>query len=260
MAERFAVENRRHIEQSERGFAESMLGNTYTVRVYARCKNVARGTVVIDGRDGYSVHTAYIVCGSDNIGASVCGIAVGILMDPESGGFSVVLSAEDAKETVWTQYKIAETVDFWENGNTPKIYCLREKSCGAVVFTGDGDDRKYLVIRMNLGHCGLPKGHIEKYETEEETAIREVREETGVEITLIEGFRKSVVYSLTARTTKESIYFLGRFDGDSVKIQEAEVSSYRLCAYEQARRLITYENDRAILDAAEELLRAADGA
>ncbi len=259
MAKRFPSENRRYIEQSERGFAESLLGNTYTVRVYARYKNVARGTVVINIGNGYSVHTAYIVCGSENIGAIIDGTAVGILMDTEGGGYSVALAAKDACEVEWSQYKIAEAVDYWESDNTPKIYCLREKSCGAVVYTGDGKDRKYLVIRMNLGHCGLPKGHIEKYETEEETAIREVREETGVGITLIEGFRRSVVYSLSARTTKESVYFLGRFDGDSVKIQESEVSSYRLCPYEQARRLITYENDRNILDEAEELLRGREG-
>ena len=155
-----------------------------------------------------------------------------------------------------SQHDIAEAVDFWESDNSPKIYCLHEKSCGAVVYTGDGKDRRYLIIRMNLGHCGLPKGHIEKFETERETAIREIREETGVSVTLDPDFRRSVVYSLTPRTTKESVYFLGRFDGDDVKIQESEVSSYKLCSYEEARRYITYENDRTILDAAEERLKA----
>ena len=255
MAERYTLENRRHIEQSERGFAESMLGKSYTVRVYARYKNTARGTVVINGNDGYSVHTAYIICASENIGTFVDGVAVGILIDERSGAFSMVLSETADEGQFWMQYQIAEAVDYWENGNAFKIYCLREKSCGAVVYTESENERRYLIIRMNLGHCGLPKGHIEKYETEEETAIREVKEETGVDITLVEGFRKSVIYSLSSRTTKESVYFLGRFDGDSVKIQEAEVSSYRLCSYEQARRIITYENDRTILDAAEELLR-----
>ena len=170
----------------------------------------------------------------------------------------MVLKEQVSEDDPVTQYQVAEAVDYWESENSPKIYCLREKSCGAVVYTGDGTDRRYLIIRMNLGHCGLPKGHIEKFETERDTAMREVLEETGVKITLDPDFRKSVVYSLTARTTKESVYFLGRFEGEDVKIQEAEVSSYRLCSYEEARRYITYENDRAILDAAEELLSAAE--
>ena len=252
MAERYLAENRRHIEQSERSFSESILGNNYTMRVYARHGNIARGTVMINGRGACSVHNAYMIDGSEDLASSVTGTAVGVLIDKRCGSVSIVLANV---ERIWYQYELAEAVDYWECTNDNKIYCLREKSCGAVVFTEKGGERRYLVIRMNLGHCGLPKGHIEKYESETETAIREVREETGVDITLIDGFRMTVEYSLSSRTKKESVYFLGKFDGDTVRIQEAEVSSYRLCGYEMARRLITYENDRAILDAAEALLQ-----
>lgn len=254
MAERAWAENRRYIEQAERSLAESVLGKSYHIRVYARKDSVARGTVMLEDGSGYNVHTAYFICSGCKIGDNVEGTAVGVLIDSVSGAFTLVLADTSMEGVTWTQNMIAEAVDYWENGNSAKIYCLREKSCGAVVYTETGEGRLYLIIRMNLGHCGLPKGHVEKYETEEETAMREVREETGVVVTLAENFRCSVVYSLTARTSKESVYFLGRFDGDRVRIQESEVSSYRLCPYEQARRLITYENDRAILDAAERLL------
>ena len=252
MAERFFAENRRYAEQSERGFAESILGNTYTARIYAKHANLARGTVTVEYKGATNVHSAYVVCASGEADGNFSGTAVGVLIDKTTGGVSVVL-AEDAGRT-WYQNEIAEAIEYFSGDSDFKVYCLREKSCGAVVFTEDDGVRKYLVIRMNLGHCGLPKGHVEKYENEEMTAKREVREETGVEITLVDGFRMAVEYSLTSKTKKESVYFLGRFCGDSVKIQESEVSSYRLCPYEEARRLITYENDRAILDAAEKLL------
>ncbi len=251
MGHRFFSEGRRFGDQSERSFAESVLGSQYTVRVYARHENVFRGTATITSKGVSSVHTAYIICSERTEAPCISGTVVGILIDRDSGSVSVVLSDKDS---FLYQHEIAEAVDYWEGEKRNKIYCLREKSCGAVVFTEEGGERKYLIIRMNLGHCGLPKGHTEKYESEVETAIREVREETGVNITLVEGFRKSVEYSLSARTKKESVYFLGRFDGDEIKIQPSEVSSYRLCSYEHARRLITYENDRMILDAAEELL------
>lgn len=253
MGHRFSGDGRRFGDQSERSFAESVLGAQYTVRVYARHNNVFRGTVTINNRGTSSVHTAYAICSSETTAPSISGTAVGILIDRNCGSVSVVLSDKDS---FLYQHEIAEAVDYWESENNNKIYCLREKSCGAVVFTEEGGERKYLIIRMNLGHCGLPKGHTEKYEDEIATAIREVREETGVEITLVAGFRKAVEYSLSARTKKESVYFLGRFDGDEIKIQPSEVSSYRLCSYEHARKIITYENDRAILDAAEELLRS----
>ncbi len=256
MADRFGTENRRHLEQSERFKAEALLENTYPVRVYSWIGNVARGTVTLDSKDGYSVHTAYVVCEKESCLCSFEAVSKGVLIDRENNSVSIVLCEKALADGDWSQYRVAEAVDYWESENAPKIYCLHEKSCGAVVYTGDGSDRRYLIIRMNLGHCGLPKGHVEKFESEHDTAIREVKEETGVEITLDPDFRKSVSYYLTQRTTKESVYFLGRFEGDSVKIQESEVSSYKLCSYEEARRLITYENDRAILDAAEELLNS----
>lgn len=253
MGRRFWGEGRRFADQSERSFAESVLGGEYNVRVYARHGGVSRGTATITNKGGSSVHNAYVICDSD--ADTVLGTAVGVLIDRASGSISVVLSDKD---DYLYQHEIAEAVDYWEKTNDNKIYCLREKSCGAVVFTEEGGERKYLIIRMNLGHCGLPKGHTEKYEDEIATALREVREETGVEITLVDGFRKAVEYSLSARTKKESVYFLGRFNGKNIKIQESEVSSYRLCSYEMARKLITYENDRAILDAAEALLSSKE--
>jgi len=250
---KIGADYRRAAEFSERNYAQTLLGRVYDARIYARHGDMARGTVRLCEADGCYVHTAYLIGAKE--GQSISGTAIGVLVDQVTGSLSVVLDAEDgAASRIWTQSDIAEAVDYWECGNSPRIWCLHEKSCGAVVYTGEGAARKYLIIRMHLGHCGLPKGHVEKFESEHETALREVREETGVAVTLIDGFRETVVYALTPRTTKESVYFLGKFDGESVVIQPSEVSAYRLCPYEEARALITYDNDRAVLDAAHRFL------
>ena len=49
-----------------------------------------------------------------------------------------------------------------------------EKSCGAIVFTEDDEGIKYVIIESKEGYFGFPKGHVEKNETELETARREV--------------------------------------------------------------------------------------
>ena len=64
-----------------------------------------------------------------------------------------------------------------------------EKSCGAVVFTMVGDTLKYLLVHSVNGFWGFPKGHVEAGESEYDTAKREIREETGVNVTFIDGFR-----------------------------------------------------------------------
>ena len=68
-----------------------------------------------------------------------------------------------------------------------------EKSCGAIVFTHENGIRKYVIIRetgIYQGYCGFPKGHMEAGETEQDTAIREVKEETGLDVELLDGFRQ----------------------------------------------------------------------
>ena len=45
------------------------------------------------------------------------------------------------------------------------------------------------MVKQLLGHWGFPKGHIEKDETEYETALREVKEETNIDARIIDGFR-----------------------------------------------------------------------
>ena len=62
----------------------------------------------------------------------------------------------------------------------------KEKSCGAVVFRKSASKLEFIAVKSKAnGHWGFPKGHVETGESEAETAIREVFEETGLRITLI---------------------------------------------------------------------------
>lgn len=71
----------------------------------------------------------------------------------------------------------------------------KEKSCGAVVFRREGERVLFLLEHMVQGHISLPKGHVESGETEAETALREIREETGLEAVLDTSFRHVITYS-----------------------------------------------------------------
>jgi 8-oxo-dGTP pyrophosphatase MutT (NUDIX family) len=64
-----------------------------------------------------------------------------------------------------------------------------EKSCGAVVFTKENNDLNYIIIRSLESFCGFPKGHVEGTESDIQTALREVKEETGLSVDIVDGFR-----------------------------------------------------------------------
>jgi 8-oxo-dGTP pyrophosphatase MutT (NUDIX family) len=67
-----------------------------------------------------------------------------------------------------------------------KLKLRREKSAGAVIFHR-GVRIEYLLLRAN--YWGFPKGLIEARERENVTALREVKEETGLDVRIVEGFR-----------------------------------------------------------------------
>jgi 8-oxo-dGTP pyrophosphatase MutT (NUDIX family) len=131
-----------------------------------------------------------------------------------------------------------------------------EKSCGGVVFTRTGNTVRYLIIRHLGGHCGFPKGHIEPGESEQETAIREIREETGLAVSLVEGFRAADSYPFPNKSGvwKEVVYFLAGFSDQTIHTQPEEISEAYLVSYEEALRLLPFPEAKRILTEAHHFL------
>ena len=132
-----------------------------------------------------------------------------------------------------------------------------EKSCGAVVFTRDGGRIKYVIVETKNGCFGFPKGHVEKGESEIETAVREILEETGLCVDLKDGFREESFYTFTwggEEISKHVVYFLAEFSRQSIKVQESELNSVRLMTYEDAIKTLQFADIKGILAKANEFI------
>ena len=125
----------------------------------------------------------------------------------------------------------------------------QEKSCGALLFRIK-EEPQVLMIRQVQGHWCFPKGHVEKDETEEETALREIREETGLKASINNGFRETLGYSPKEGVYKEVGYYAGTVKGGKKKVQEEELSEIRWVNFEKARELVTYANDAEMFEKA----------
>ena len=132
----------------------------------------------------------------------------------------------------------------------------REKSCGALVYRYEGDRLMLLLLRhRHGGHWSFPKGHVEGEETEIETALREIREETGLSVSLREGFRHTVEYYPKPGVRKQVVYFLGEAPADAKIVrQEEEISELHWVEWSQAVEAVTFTNDRNLLNFAWEYL------
>ena len=108
-----------------------------------------------------------------------------------------------------------------------------------------------MIIRSTEGFCGFPKGHVEAGETDEMTALREIREETGLDVRLIDGFvaTDSHPHIREGRppVMKEMVYFLAEYQGQTPKAQLSEVSEILLLPFEEAMAIFEYESTKRIL-------------
>lgn len=131
---------------------------------------------------------------------------------------------------------------------------IMEKSCGAVVFTVRDGQRLYLLEHMVRGHVSLCKGHVEGAETEHETALREIREETGLAVELLDGFSRTIRYSPGEGHLKDVTFFLAFAPSWETRPQPEEVSSIQWADLPRALTALTHQSDRETLLAADRYL------
>ena len=139
---------------------------------------------------------------------------------------------------------------------------IYKKSCGFVAYKEIENERLYLIVRTSNGEYGFPKGHVENNETEHETAIRELKEETNIEVQMINGFRRQIEYEFPNRpdVMKISVYFLGKYINNEIVCQESEVLEARFVPMETALELLSFEETRNILREADTYIESMNSA
>ena len=124
---------------------------------------------------------------------------------------------------------------------------IREKCCGAVVFKRKGSKINVLIVRQLAGHWGFPKGQQKPGENEHETTVREVFEETGVEIEFLDDFREETHYISRTGYAKDVVYFMAKRTGGKEEPQPEEISEVKWVSLTEAIMLLTYDFDAVIL-------------
>jgi len=126
------------------------------------------------------------------------------------------------------------------------VVLKEEKSIAGVVYHRNN----YLLLKYGLGHWEFVKGHIEEDETEKETIMRELEEETGItNASIIEGFNEQYDYFFTSRGKKIHKFvksYLLKSNTREVTLSYEHVG-YKWLPFKEAIKQLTYDNAKRIL-------------
>ena len=234
-------------------------------------------TVTIDRPLG-SVHPKYpsstfpVNCGyvsghmgSDRQPQDAYVLGVSEPLESFTGRVIAIIHRRDSRETRWVvvplglrlhQAQIMEQVMFQERHFRSWINALYERSCGMIPYRITERGIEYLLLLQKGSRTwSFPKGHMEPYETERDTAIRELWEETRQTSRMLPGFRETLTYSLGHRRRKTIVLFLGEVRHRS-QLQRTEILEGRFVSRETALRLLRHSPYERILDHAEEVIHA----
>lgn len=115
----------------------------------------------------------------------------------------------------------------------------KEKSCGCIIIK----NRKVLLVyEKNRNFWGFPKGHMEEGENEIQTALREVKEEVGLEVEIDEEKRYTLNYIIRDEIDKTTVLYIARPKSEEVIMQESEIENIKWCDFDEALNTLTFEN------------------
>lgn len=126
-----------------------------------------------------------------------------------------------------------------------------EITSGAVVYRKNNGEIEYLLLEsQNKGHFwGFPKGHVEGNETLEETAKREIKEETQLVLPIDTSFHVYTEYDLLNGNRKQmTLYTADLTQSEDIHLQAEEIKNCGWFNYVDARERLTYDNLKQLLD------------
>ena len=144
-----------------------------------------------------------------------------------------------------------------------KTPTLDQISAGGVVFRDTDTAPEIAIVKIVPEmRWQLPKGLIDAGETEEEAALREVREESGIDAELIEPI-ETIEYWFYANRAGERIryhkfvhFFLMQYRSGDVSDHDHEVSESRWVSIDEALQMLAFKSERDVVGKAAEQIRA----
>lgn len=150
-----------------------------------------------------------------------------------------------------------------QSTSTAKITTMYQISAGGVAFRWQDSNPEVAIVSVKPSlRWQLPKGIVDPSETPEATAVREVREEAGIETDLlrlietIEYWYRSVKAGKPVRYHKFVHFYLLQYRSGDVADHDHEVEESRWVRFEEAIEMLAFKSEREVVEKAWEMIEA----
>lgn len=147
-------------------------------------------------------------------------------------------------------------------GSQERITTMDQVSAGGVAFRWRDAEPEVAIVRVKPKlRWQLPKGIVDEGETPQVTAVREVREEGGVQTELIklietiEYWYRSVKYGKPVRYHKFVHFYLLQYKSGDVSDHDQEVEEARWVSIDEAIELLEFKNEREVVEKARRMIQ-----
>lgn len=193
------------------------------------------GVMAADGEE----QDAYILGVSQPV-TSFDGRVIGVIRRKNDCEDKLVVAPDGA---IFHQGQIAEAVHFQEQYFDYAVDSIFQKSCGVLPYRVINGQQEYLIVYEQFSQCwSLPKGHMEARETESDTALRELEEETGLTAVLNVKKAASVEYPISPLARKQVVFFPGQVSG-TPKVREGEIEYFRWVSADDLKNYLHPDTD-----------------
>lgn len=143
-----------------------------------------------------------------------------------------------------------------------KIKTIEQISAGGAVFRLNNSGIEFAIVSVKPSRrWQLPKGIIDEGETPEQAAIREVREEAGIEAELLDKI-ETIEYWYFGEYKNERVrfhklvhFFLMEFVSGDVKDHDHEIAEAGWVSANEAVEMLAFKSERKILEKAVALIQ-----
>jgi 8-oxo-dGTP pyrophosphatase MutT (NUDIX family) len=148
-----------------------------------------------------------------------------------------------------------------QSAQKAEITTMDQVSAGGVAFRWHDSEPEVAIVSVKPKlRWQLPKGIVEPGETPEVTAVREVREEAGIETELlslietIEYWYRATRYGKPVRYHKFVHFYLLQYRSGDVSDHDYEVAEARWVSFDEAIEMLTFESERRAVEKAREII------